>query len=197
LSECHPRVLGTRTRRRADDSLVLVGSGKHPMNEDNQLNAVAVVFSEVVTSVGALTIPIRAARPKIELVERSPRSMNNMDAETKLIHARLEEWSKATKRYMEARGYPRESHYHKWALLGIAPNPGHEAPLPDREAHVDTAVTKLGAIDRSVIWRFYMEWRPVKIWERIPGVASEHKFNVVLKRARWRVDGYLSAIEAR
>lgn len=148
------------------------------------MNAVAMASFEVNLSLSAPNV-------------RDPRAFNRMDAETKLIHARLEEWANETKRFMEARGYPRESYYHKWAALGIAPNPGHEPEMSQRAANVDGAVTKLGVIDKSVIWRYYMQWRPVGIWKQLSGIESEHKFNIVLKRARWRVDGYLSAIEVR
>jgi hypothetical protein len=133
--------------------------------------------------------------PIIVVAERDRRSLNAMDTETKLIHARLEEWSNETRRHLESRGYPKESYYHKWACLGIQPNPGHEPELSPRSANVDIAVTRLIEVDKAVIWRFYMQWRPVKIWEHLPGIDGKHKFDVVLKRARWRVDGYLKAIE--
>lgn len=129
------------------------------------------------------------------VVERDPRSMNHMDADTKLVHCRLEEWAGYVKRWAGAQGYPSESYYHKWALLKIAPNPGHEAELPERPAQVDFAVSRLGAIDKSVILRYYLHWRPVDIWKQLSGIPSHHKFNIVLKRARWRVDGFLNAIE--
>lgn len=131
----------------------------------------------------------------VVVIERDPRSVNAMDSETKLIHARLEEWARETRQHLESRGYPKESYYHKWACLGIQPNPGHEAELSPRSANVDRAVTRLGEIDRAVIWRFYMQWRNDGLHKGLPGVDSRHRFDIVLKRARWRVDGYLKAIE--
>jgi len=136
-----------------------------------------------------------AARPRVDvLVERDARSFNRMDPDTKLIHSRLEEWAKAVKRAAGSRGYPPESIYVKWRLSGVRTETGHEPDLSDREAHVDVAVARLGDIDKAVIKRYYLAWRPVKIWQ-VPGIPSEHRFNVVLKRARWRVDGFLAAIE--
>lgn len=145
---------------------------------------------------GLDSIRVVSAKAKVEVVyERDPRAFNSMDGETKLIHSRLEEWASWVRQWAGAQGYPAESYYHKWALLHVSPQPGHEPQLPERVAHVDAAVARLGDIDKSVIKRYYLGWRPVKIWSNLSGIANQHKFNVVLKRARWRVDGYLTAIE--
>lgn len=139
-----------------------------------------------------------APRPKVTLeVVRSARAMNHMDSETKIVHARLEEWARWVKRHCGAQGYPTESYYHKWALLKIAPNPGHDPEIPDRVAHVDAAVSRLEATDKAVLMRYYLRWRPLDIWKYIPGINSETTFKRTLKRARWRVDGYLLAIEEK
>ena len=132
----------------------------------------------------------------IELSERDPRAMNHMDPDTREIHARLEEWAKHCKQAFARLGYSTSSYYEKWALLGIAPNPGMEPTLPERPAHVDRAVRQLGDIDRSVIWRYYMQWRPGDaLWKELHGIDSKRRFECVLKRARFRVEGYLIAIE--
>jgi hypothetical protein len=138
------------------------------------------------------------AHPHVEVVaERDARAMNHMEPGTRLIHARLEEWARAVKPWCGAQGYPDESYYHKWALLKIAPQPGQECDLSDRVAHVDAAVARLGEPDKAVLKRFYLRWRPLDIWKHLPGINSETTFKRTLKRARWRVEGYLMAIEEK
>jgi hypothetical protein len=161
---------------------------------DKDLNALVWEVEQLINGP-----PIRVARVKVEIHrERDPRAMNHMDAETKLIHARLEEWAQHVKRRSGAQGFPTESYYHKWALLKIAPQPGHEDEvIPDRVANVDGAVARLGVIDKSVICRFYLAWRPLGIERGITGIRNKHHFDKVLKRARWRVDGFLSAVERK
>lgn len=134
-----------------------------------------------------------AVRAKVTVLqERDPRALNRMDPDTKLIHSRLEEWARAVRQAGGTLGYPAESIYTKQNL--IRTEYGHEDQITDRVAHVDAAVARLCVIDRSVIRRYYLEWRPVNIW-KLPGIPSQHRFDVVLKRARWRVDGFLAAIE--
>jgi hypothetical protein len=132
--------------------------------------------------------------PDITIIQ-APRSMNHMDPDTKRVHLRLVDWAKHVHQRADALGYPTESYYHKWALLMIPPQPGNPPELPDRVAHVDAAVARLGVIDRSVIFRNYLQWRPIDLHKGIAGIASRRNYDNVLKRARWRVDGYLTAIE--
>jgi hypothetical protein len=142
----------------------------------------------------SIPVPVRT-RVKVEVRnERSSRTMNHMDPETKAIHLRLEEWAAAVKRNGGNLGYPTESIYTKRNL--VRTEYGHEDVISDRVAHVDAAVARLGVIDGSVLRRFYLHWRPIDLWRRLPGIPNEGRFKVVLRRARWRVDGYLSAIES-
>lgn len=126
---------------------------------------------------------------------RGSHCTRRMDADLQPVHARLDEWSREARGAFAVLALPRESYYHKWSLLGIAPNPGHWPPMSERAANVDRAVRKLGEIDRSVIWRFYLAWRPVDIWKGLHGIKDENNFGRVLKRARYRVHGHLMAIE--
>lgn len=150
---------------------------------------------EVETLPNGLAIRVARARPQVIVSERSRRAMNNMDADTKAVHIRLDEWSVWVKRALTVLGYPSESYYHKWAALKIAPNPGFEAEMPDRPANVDKAVAGLGELDKSVIWRYYCQFRPARIWHELRGIDSQSTFDRVLKRARWRTSGFLLAIE--
>ncbi len=124
--------------------------------------------------------------------ERSRRSMNNMSEDTKAVHLRLTEWAAAVKRLSATLGYPRESIYTKQNLIRAD---RHEEQISDRVANVDAAVTHLVDLDRLVINRYYLHWRPDNLWKGLEGVRSEDHFKVVLKCARCRVDGYLAAIE--
>jgi len=135
-------------------------------------------------------------RPAVEpATERSGRAVNAMDPDTRLIHARLDEWAKEVKRSAGARGYPSESAYVAWSVLQVRTESGHEPDLSERAQHVEAAVLRLGAIDQSVIRRYYLDWRQTGIHKGLAGINNEDKFRSVLKRARFRVDGYLSAIE--
>lgn len=128
--------------------------------------------------------------------ERNCRSLNHMEPGTRLIHARLEEWAKEVKRFLGTQGFPGESYYHKWALLKIAPHPGHDPAISDRAARVDAAVARLPQPDKAVLERYYLRWRPTRIWEHLAGINSESTFKRVLKRARWRTEGFLLAVES-
>jgi hypothetical protein len=137
-----------------------------------------------------------AAAAEVVMTERDPRSMNHMDPDTKFVHARLEEWAKWAKDPGIA-GYPHQSLTEKAATygrLGIPQEPLHkpEAMMPDHVAVVDAAVARLGDIDRGVVRTYYLKWEPVNV------MARHHKMRVlqfqrVLRRARWRIMGFLDA----
>lgn len=156
--------------------------------------ATAVIEREVLPN--GIEIRVAKARAHVHVEpERSKRELSHMDGQTKLIHARLEEWARHVNRPDGPQGYPSESYNEKWARLEIAPEPGHEPMLPERVANVDAAVARLCTVDRAVIERKYRFWRPTDLWKGIPGIKNKAKFDTVLKRARWRVDGHLGAIE--
>lgn len=130
---------------------------------------------------------------------RSPRTMNHMDPETKEVHARLEEWARWAKDIGIA-GYPRQSLTEKaakYGKLGIPQEPLHkpEPMMPDRVAAVDAAISKLGDIDRSVVRAYYLNWEPTSTMARRLRMR-ERQFQNVLRRARWRIVGFLDARSA-
>lgn len=123
-----------------------------------------------------------------------------MDDETKLVHARLEEWS-------------------RWFLGKVLVGPitcslgkvieygpagaGHQGPpspepeVPHHVVVVERAVCKLPQIDRNAIHTYYGH-RGLMIEQvamRMRPRMNLHKFQKVLRRARWRIGGYLAAYE--
>jgi hypothetical protein len=138
-----------------------------------------------------------AAVAEVVMGERDRRAMNHMDPDTKLVHARLEEWARWAKEIGIA-GYPKQSPTEKAALygaLGLPQEPLNkpEPLMPDHVAVIDAAICKLGEIDRAVVKTYYLNWTAVEV------MARKHKMRVlqfqrVLRRARWRVMGYLDAI---
>jgi len=160
------------------------------------LNAIAEL--ETLTDGRAIeVVRAKAARqPTIVPFERDRRTANHMDQETKIIYARGIEWGQWARRQLSILGYPSESYYHKWAALKIAPNAGFDGDMPPRIAAFDKAVAQLGEIDRSVIWRYFVEFRPLDIWKRLAGITSKRHFDKVLKRAMWRLDGMLKLLDA-
>lgn len=128
---------------------------------------------------------------------RSSRSMNHMDPETKLVHARLEEWSKWAKDPGIA-GYPKQSLTEKaaqYGKLGIPQESNYRAEpsMPDHVAVIDAAVCRLGDSERKVVQIYYLRWEPVSVMARRVSMR-ERQFQTVLQRARWRILGFLDAV---
>jgi hypothetical protein len=124
------------------------------------------------------------------------KSMNHMDPETKIVHARLEEWAKWAKDSGIA-GYPRQSLTEKaaqYGKLGIPQESNYrsESMMPDHVAVIDAAICRLGDVDRSVVKMYYLRWEAVAVmaWKLR---MRERKFQHILQRARWRIMGYLDA----
>lgn len=130
---------------------------------------------------------------------RDRRTLNNMDPETKQVHIRLEEWARWAKDIGIA-GYPRQSITEKaakYGKLGIPQEPLHkpEPLMPEHVARVDTAICMLGEVDRQVIRLYYTSWEPVEILARRLGRMRGRQFQNVVRRARWRLAGFLDALE--
>lgn len=132
--------------------------------------------------------------------QRDPRSVNHMDPDMKVVHARLEEWAKWA-RNIGIAGYPAQSITEKaakYGKLGIPQEPLHkpEVMMPDRVAAVDAAICRLGNIDRKAIRLYYLSWAPASSLARqMDRSMRERQFLNVIRRARWRISGYLDAIE--
>lgn len=123
------------------------------------------------------------------------RVMNHMSPETKLVHARLERWGRWAKT-AGVRAWPPVT------LLGRVMDCGPDGALargsgrtevPDDVAEVDTAVAKLGEVDRRVIRVYYLEWLPPESMAKNLRMKLS-QFNAVLSRARFRVSVYLERI---
>ena len=134
--------------------------------------------------------------------QRSSRTMNHMDPDTKLVHIRLEEWGQWA-RDAGVMGYPAQSLTEKaakYGKLGIPQEPLNkpESMMPERVAQVDAAVCRLGAIDRQAIRLYYTRWEPVEaLAKEMPGRMRARQFQNVMQRARWRVGVYLETADKK
>lgn len=129
-------------------------------------------------------------------VMRDLRLMNAMDDDTKRVHLRLEEWALTV-------GDDTANAWPKVTLLGRlieqGPNGASQSGRPpvamsDAVAVVDAAVAKLGDIDRKVIKIYYLHWASIEAMAGLAGMRIP-QFRNVLKRARWRLTGYMDAHE--
>ncbi len=131
-------------------------------------------------------------------MQRSPRAMNRMDPDAKVVHARLEEWARWAKDIGIA-GYPRQSLTEKAATygkLGIPQEPLHkpEPVMPDHVARVDAAVCRLGSAEQKALRLYYLQWDATENLARKCGMQWRQYLNVV-RRARWLVFAYLDVVE--
>lgn len=133
-------------------------------------------------------------------VSRS-RSMNHMDPDTKVVHARLEEWARWAKDLGIA-GYPSQSLTEKAAQYGKLGIPQQsniraEPLMPDAIAAVDAAICRLGEVDRKAIRLYYLNWdTPENLARRMDREMKWRQYLNVVRRARWRIAAYLDAVEA-
>jgi hypothetical protein len=124
-----------------------------------------------------------------------PRRINHMDSETKLIHARLEHWAKWARGGLEGVCWPRETLLSR--MIEQGPNGASQTgrppiSMPEDVAVMDAAVAKLGDVDKQVIRAYYLNWATSDvIWQQCPAIHSLSNFRAVLKRARWRLIGYV------
>src|SRR6185312_11737607 len=106
------------------------------------------------------------------------RRLNHMDSQTKLVHARLEEWGKWTRESL--RGWPPRTLLAR--LIEEGPGAAQEGrppvSLPPQVAVTDRAVAHLGAIDRRVIETYYLRWEPMEVMARRTGMRVRQFQNV-------------------
>jgi hypothetical protein len=132
-----------------------------------------------------------------EVVVRDVRA-NRMDTDTRMVHERLEQWGRWAKD-SEARAWPESTMLARVIEQGANGASQQGKPpvqIPEAVAIVDSAVSRLGAIDRGVIQTYYLRWEPIEV------MANRHKMRVrqfqnVLRRARWRILGYIDAAETK
>lgn len=128
--------------------------------------------------------------------ERDPRYLNHMDPETRRVHARLEEWGRWS-RDAEVRPYPAVTLLGRVIEQGISGASQSRPPIamPDAVAVVDAAIGKLGAIDKRVVQTYYLRWESPEVMARRLQMRLR-QFQAVLRRARWRIGGFLDAAES-
>jgi len=132
----------------------------------------------------------------VEVVMRDVRA-NRMDTDTRIVHERLEQWGRWAKD-SEANAWPKST------LLGRVIEQGANGAsqqgkppvqIPEPVAVVDAAVSRLGAVDRGVIQTYYLRWEPIEVMARRHQMRVR-QFQNVLRRARWRILGYIDAQDA-
>lgn len=167
------------------------------------MNAVLKVIEPEVLSGGQV---IRVARAKARVVvltddsdkRADRRVMNHMDPLTRGVHIRLEHWGQATRQAIE-NGWPQVTLLGRMIVQGPsgASQTGHPpVTLSEEDQHTDAAVAKLGEIDRRVITLYYHHWVTVDQVARQMRMRIRQTQNV-LRRARWRVSGFLLALESK
>lgn len=121
---------------------------------------------------------------------------NRMDTDTRIVHERLEQWGRWAKE-SEAKAWPEST------LLGRVIEQGANGAsqqgrppimIPEAVAAVDAAVCRLAGVDRAVIQTYYLRWEPVEVMARRHQMRVR-QFQHVLRRARWRILGFLDAKE--
>jgi len=159
------------------------------MNEDNQLNAVAlssIDFHEIIP------VPIKV---KAKVIVRDKRTMNHMDPETKAAHLRLEEWGQATRDSLN--GYPSVTllgRLIEQGPMGAGQSGKPPVSLSESAARADTCVAKLCQIDQRVLRYYYQHWVGTDEVARAMRMRPRQAQNV-LRRARWRFMAHLAVIE--
>lgn len=127
---------------------------------------------------------------------RDPRTMNNMDPETKEVHARLTAWGRWCRDTLMG-AWPERTLLARLIEEGPSgASQGGPPPtsMPELIAKTDEAVAHLGEIDRGVIRLYYLTWEPVEVLAKKNGMRLR-EFQNVLRRARWRIGGYLHCLE--
>lgn len=139
-----------------------------------------------------------AACPEVVMSETRDRDVraNRMDPETKIVHERLEGWGRWA-RDSEIRAWPQATYLHRWSEQGIHGASQQGKPpiaMPEAVAVVDAAVCSLGAVDKAIIQTYYLRWEPIEVMARRHHMRVR-QFQNVLRRARWRILGYIDARE--
>lgn len=134
-------------------------------------------------------IPVPRAHPHVVIQRDTRRTMNHMDSDTKVIHARLEAWGRWA-RDTGVRAWPERTILDRLAKEGITAGvKGTKPPIamPDDIAAVDGAVAKLCEIDKKAVQVYYIRWEAIEASARRCNMRVR-QFQNVLRRARWRVN---------
>lgn len=120
------------------------------------------------------------------------RALNHMSDDVKRVHGRLTEWARWA-RDRPVTGWPERTLLARLVEDGIT-GASQSGPPPvgasDEVAATDAAVRALGEIDRKVIENYYLRWEPTESLARRCRMR-EREFANVLRRARWRVLGFM------
>jgi hypothetical protein len=112
------------------------------------------------------------------------------------VHVRLEQWAAWANSGLESIGWPPSTLLGRMidqGPTGAAQQGSPPITIPDEIAEVDSAVARLEPIDKGVISAYYLNWAPPEVlWMGCIGVRSAHSFRVILKRARWRIAGFIA-----
>lgn len=130
-----------------------------------------------------------------EVVMRDVRA-NRMDTDTRIVHERLEQWGRWAKD-SEAKAWPESTLLGRVIEQGASGASQQGRPpvqIPEAVAIVDAAVSRLAVVDRSVIQTYYLRWEPIEAMARRHHMRVR-QFQTVLRRARWRILGYIDARE--
>lgn len=126
----------------------------------------------------------------------SNRVCNHMDPETRLVHSLLVEWGSVCRDTHRAWSSGTVlSKLIEFGPMGAGQSGKPNETIPDRLAHVDAAVSRLGAIDKASIKEYYTRGEePLEAVARRLRMRTRELQNV-LRRARWRIGGYMSALQ--
>lgn len=122
--------------------------------------------------------------------------MSHMGTEARQVHVRLMEWGKWTHEHLHA--WPQRTTLARVIEEGPAAPHASGGPIqmPQRVANVDIAVARCPKIDQRALRRYYGLYdEPFEAVARSLNLGKRQAENV-LSRARWRVWGYLLAIES-
>jgi hypothetical protein len=129
---------------------------------------------------------------------RDKRVMNHMDGDTKLVHIRLEAWGHWSKSE-RLREYPQVTllaRVIEQGPMGASQSGRPPVTMPEAVAVTERAVLRCPQIDQRVLKVYYTEWAPVETMARKCSMRVK-QFQNVLRRARWRVSGYIAGYEER
>ncbi len=123
------------------------------------------------------------------------RRINHMDSDTKAVHYELERWGRWA-RDAGIRAWPQVTLLGRIIEEGLHGARSTGAPpvsMPSEVERVDKAVAHLGEVDRRVIRKYYLEWAPPEVMAKSLKMRRR-EFDNVLRRARYRVQGYIAAL---
>jgi DNA-directed RNA polymerase specialized sigma24 family protein len=117
--------------------------------------------------------------------ERDARVTSRMSPEDRLVHQRLEAWSRWS---AEARHSTGLSPIARMMELGLVAAGADSAPvsMPEAIMEVETAVGTLPKVEERVIRRYYLHWEPTEITAKMLRM-SIRDLQRLLKQARFRI----------